>query len=152
MKNFNSRLCAGLLFAFTAAMQPALAELGGDASTIEADRVRAMAKSRILPGQNYTMQEIQIPNGTTIREYLSPNGKVFAVTWNGPFMPDLKQLLGSNYTTYLQAAQEKHARHGPLMINRPGLVARSGGHMRAFSGFAYIPQLVPANVSISELK
>jgi hypothetical protein len=34
------------------------------------------------------------PEGTSVRRYVSPAGKVVAVAWKGPVMPDLRQVLG----------------------------------------------------------
>ena len=41
---------------------------------------------------------------------------------------------------------------GPLLIQEPGLVVQSGGHMRAYFGRAYIPDQVPQGVNIEEIK
>ena len=38
------------------------------------------------------------------------------------------------------------------MVRQPGLVVHSGGHMRAFVGHAYVPQLVPAGVATGEIR
>lgn len=130
----------------------ALAELGGDVASVVADRVQMKAASRILDQQKFTVIEIQTDAGTVVREYVSPNGKVFAVTWDGPHMPDLEQLFGSYFGIYQEAAKTRRAGHGPLSVNQPELVAYSAGHMRAFSGRAYVPRLLPENVSIEEIK
>jgi hypothetical protein len=81
-----------------------------------------------------------------VREFVSPSGKVFAVAWQGPSIPDLRQVLGTYFAQYAeaaQAAQKKRAGHGPLMIRESDLVAELSGHQRAFAGRAYVPQLVP---------
>jgi len=131
---------------------PVLAELGGDVASVVADRVHMKAASRILAQQKYTVVEIQTDAGTVVREYVSPSGKVFAVAWDGPRMPDLEQLFGSYFASYQDAARTRRAGHGPLRVDQPGLVVHSGGHMRAFSGQAYVPQLLPQDVSVEEIK
>jgi hypothetical protein len=131
---------------------PVFAELGGDAVSVSHDRVSMKASSRTVAAQRYTVEEIQTPEGTAVREYLSPAGKVFAIAWNGPYMPDLQQLFGSYFVAYQEAAKIERSGRGSLQINRPELVVQSGGHMRAFYGLAYVPQLVPDNVSIEEIK
>jgi len=142
-------LCVILLFISCAAR----AELGGDATTIEADRAHMNAVRRALPSaQQYTVHEIQTSAGTVVREYLSAGGKVFAVAWNGPQMPDLRQLFGNYFVTFQDAAKARHTGHGPLHVEQPELVVQSGGHMRSFFGRAYLPLLVPNNVLIDEIK
>src|SRR5271156_4206175 len=74
------------------AVLPAFASLGGDAASIQSDQFQMQGSRAITAAQSYTVHEIQAATGTTVREYLSPQGKVFAVTWPGPRMPDLRQL------------------------------------------------------------
>ena len=127
------------------------AELGGRADSIEADRVAMKATLRQVPAAQYTIHEITTPAGVQVREYLAPNGVVFAVAWNGPRIPDLRQLLGSYFGTFKTAASAPHGR-GPLHVERPDLVVHSGGHMRAFVGQAYAPLLLPPGVSVADLR
>ena len=53
------------------------------------------------------------------------------------------------YFTYLQQyAQAQTGRHGgPLIIQRDDFVFTSGGHMRWYHGHAYVPSLLPTNLS-----
>ena len=101
---FRNLLPPCAFFALLFCAQPALAALGGDASSIAADQVRFMASVRILRAELYTMHELAAATGTKVREYLDSEGKVFAVSWQGPFRPNLRQLLGSYYETFLKAA------------------------------------------------
>ena len=130
---------------------PVIAELGGNAATIEVDLTHLKAMRRVVSAPKYIVHEMQTPSGTTVREYVSPRGLVFAVAWEGPFMPDLRQLLGSYYASYLNAASSRRSRRAPLQIRQADLVVHSGGHMRAFSGQAYVPQLLPADVPVDEI-
>ena len=99
----------------------------------------------------FTMQEHSLPSGTVVRQYVA-NGKVFAVSWQGPSMPDLRRLLGDDYfTQYRQAAAASRSGRGHLHVQDPGLVVQSSGHMRAFSGKAYVPQLLPKGVDLEQL-
>jgi hypothetical protein len=131
---------------------PAMAELGGSEASIAADQAHMKATRHIVSAPRYTVHEIQTASGTLIREYVSAQGQVFAVAWQGPLMPDLQQILGSYFADYGAAAKNKRARRGPLLIQQPGLVVQSGGHMRAFFGRAYIPQLLPPDVSVDEIQ
>ena len=105
-----------------------------------------------MPARGYSVQEIKTADGTVVREYVSAEGKVFGVAWNGPIMPDLKQLFGDHFPTFQSEAQARGSARGPLRINRPDLVIQSGGHMRAFSGRAYLPQLLPAGATAAEIE
>jgi hypothetical protein len=149
LKNMRKWAVPMVLMAATA---PAFAALGGDVASVDADRVRMKATHRMIAGSTYSVQEIQTPAGTTIREYVSPAGKVFGVVWQGPQMPDLKQLFGDYFGTYQDAAKAKRTSRGALRVVQPDIVVHSGGHMRAFFGRAYVPQLVPTGVSIDDIK
>lgn len=134
---------------------PASAVLGAHVDSVQEDRVRLQAKERITPTWAYTIHELTSPMGTVVREYVSPGGRVFAVSWQGPFMPEMKQLLGSYFGQYLLAAQEQREHHlgrWSLNIHNPSLVVRSAGHMRTYSGQAYDPELLPARVSSDDLR
>ncbi|HUW37798.1 MAG TPA: DUF2844 domain-containing protein [Rhodocyclaceae bacterium] len=145
----TARLAALLLLALAG---PAAAALGDNEASIAADQAKMKATRRIVAAPLYTVHEIQAASGTVVREYVSAQGQVFAVTWRGPLMPDLRQVLGGYYADYHAAAAAKRARRGPVLVRQPGLVLHSGGHMRAFSGRAYIPQWLPAGVSIDEIQ
>jgi len=125
---------------------PVQAALGEPVASVETDRLQVGGTLRVLPSAAYTVHELQAPSGTVVREYVSPAGIVFGVAWQGPSMPDLRQVLGTYFDPYVQAASKRNAR-GPVAIAQPGLVVQSGGHMRAFVGRAYIPQALPAGVA-----
>lgn len=134
---------------------PALASLGGDPSSVEADRAHMKAQTNIVETTGYDVHEIQSPAGTVVSEYISPaSGKVFAVSWQGPFLPDMQQVLGRYFQQYSQAlqTQERQYGHRPLNIQLPGLVIQTGGHMRAYFGRAYVPSMVPEGVRAEEIR
>ncbi len=143
---------ATLLTLLLALSGPAAAALGGSEASIAADQAQMKATRRIVAAPRYTVHEIQTASGTVVREYVSAQGQVFAVAWQGPFLPDLQQVLGSHFAEYTAAARSKRVGHGSLMVSQPGLVVQSGGHMRAFSGRAYVPQLLPADVTVDEIR
>jgi hypothetical protein len=100
----------------------------------------------------YSIHEIQAATGTKVREFVSPSGRVFAVAWQGPSTPDLRQLLGQYFDQYAQAIQSKRAGRAPVSIQQPGLVVEAGGRMRSFSGRAYLPQMMPEGVATASLQ
>ena len=111
---------------------PAAASLGGDLSSVQTDQVRIQgAVMRVTSSDTFTVHEMRAATGTTIREYVSPSGKVFGVAWDGPTLPDLRQVLGVYFAPYLQAAQaaqKKRARPRPAFESKspPSSWSRAG--------------------------
>jgi Protein of unknown function (DUF2844) len=133
----------------------AAAALGGDVRTVQDDQVHMQGALRITNAQGFTVHEIRAPQGTVVREYVSPAGKVFGVAWEGPFLPDLRQVLGENFDRFTQAVEATRANrhgHGPLLIELPGLVVESTGHMRSFQGKGYIPETLPEGVHADAIR
>ena len=132
--------------------QPARATLGGAIESVERDRLHLKAQTRSQAGPRYTVHAMTAASGTAIREYTAPDGKVFAVTWSGPAMPDLRQLLGSYFSTYTTDTTARRSGHAHRQVDLPELVVRSSGHQRSFSGKAYVPSMVPTGVVIDDLQ
>ena len=144
-----------VLLATIAASVPAFAALGEDSSSVQSDVAHMQGSLRITQGQAFTVHEIAAATGATVREYASPSGKIFAVAWQGPWLPNMRQLLSSYFAQYEQALQVSSpgpAGRRPLLIEQPGLVVQSGGHMRSFSGRAYIPQMMPQGVHAEDIR
>lgn len=143
-------LGSGLLLG--SACVPARAGLGKPVASVSADQARMKGQLRARTGVGYSVQVITLPSGTIVKEFVSPAGIIFAVSWHGPTMPNLQQTLGSQYFSKLKAAEKtQRFGHNHVEVRRPSLVVHAGGHMRAFYGVAYVPSLVPANVSLSAL-
>jgi len=123
----------------------ARAELGGDANSVQADQSGMKATQQVTDTAHYTLHELQLPSGLQVREYAA-GGTVFAVAWEGPELPDLQRLLGPYFPRYSDAALQRAGR-GSLSIRLPDLVVQSGGHMRSFSGRAYLPDHMPEGVT-----
>jgi len=127
---------------------PAWAVLGGYESSVSLDQTYLRGEDRVVTAQGYRLHQITSPSGAVVTEYVTPEGRVFGVSWRAPVIPNLEQLLGSYITTVQQAEHaQTHRRGGPLIVRTNDLVFVSGGHMRAFHGSAYVPSLLPANVS-----
>ncbi len=142
-----------LLCGFFLLPSPLLATLGEDVSSVQSDQTHINAQLRIMPSQSYSIHELRSPTGTTVREFVSPAGAVFGVTWQGPFAPDLRQLLGAHFEEYVQAvnAASSHTRGG-IHVDTGDLVFESGGHMRFITGRAYLRSKIPSGVAADDLQ
>ena len=127
--------------------------------TVQARSQTPATMSPALPGAistspptSYTMHEISTPSGTLVHEFTDTSGRVFAVAWSGPMVPDLRQLLGENFETYAGAGRTGPRAHGRRAVTRGDLVVQSSGRMRAFTGKAYLTSLIPTGVSIDALR
>jgi hypothetical protein len=127
---------------------PGWAVLGGSAESVVTDQVKFQARRAVVERGAYTIHEISRDDGTLIREYVSSAGKVFGVSWTGPTIPDLTQLLGSYNTEFQNSlhAQGKSFRRRPAVVHNADLVAENSGHARAFHGRAYLNSLLPSGV------
>lgn len=143
-------LLPAVCIAVTAA--PAFAALGGDASSIQADQAHINAGRRVSQSNGYAVHELQSPTGALVREYVSSSGKVFAITWQAPSMPDLRQLLGNYFDEFQKSAALNRTPHAPLSVQHPGLVVQLGGHMRNFTGRAYLPDQLPSGVRTGDIR
>lgn len=106
------------------------ASLGGDSASVEADRMHMNVKhaARLTPSSAgiYTVHETTLRTGTLVRQYVSKEGVVFAVSWSGPFVPDLRQLLGPHFETMTsRQAKRVHAGHRFISQHEPDLVIES---------------------------
>jgi hypothetical protein len=148
LKNFS---LAALL---SAALLPALANaaLGGPETEVAADAQVLKASVKSTARSTYTVHAIQLPSGTVLREYAVAGGNVFAVAWSGPSLPNLRQALGQYFDSYVSGAKAQPASHRHLEIRQSDLVVQAGGHMRAFSGRAYLPQGLPSGIALDELR
>jgi hypothetical protein len=148
----NSSRLRALAFAVLLSLTlPAFAALGGDATSVTNDQLQMQATLRSTQKQGYTMHELTVPSGT-VREYVTAQGKVFGVAWQGATPPNFQQILGSYFQQFIQAGKAHRRGTGPLVIEHPGLVVYSGGHMRAFFGKAYVPDMLPEGVTADAIK
>jgi Protein of unknown function (DUF2844) len=92
--------------------------------------------------------------GTTVSEYATSAGRVFAYTWHGPTMPNLRTLLGKYDTSFrkgsaaqLDGTHSLHASH----VAQSDVVVESGGRMRSYVGRAWLPQALPPGVTPQDL-
>jgi len=143
------------------ALPAAHAVLGGDAASIHEDQVRMKGVRRQAMAQTAQAQsmvqvhDIVLADGSSIREYVSPAGIVFAVSWSTHFKPNLESLLGQHAATYSAAASEAMKAPGikrNVALQRGDLVVQSTSHLNSFVGRAYLRSLVPAGVNANALR
>jgi len=124
---------------------PAWATLGESESSVSLDQQYVKGEHRLEVRQGYQLHQITAPDGSFVREYASPEGKIFGISWRGHSVPNLQQLLGS-YMTNLQQAQKQTIRRRALVVRTDQFVFVSSGYMRSFQGHAYVPSLIPNNL------
>ncbi len=132
---------------------PAHAALGGAYASVEADRAHLSARMSSQASGGYTVHALTLANGV-VHEYARIDGVVFAVTWQGPARPDLRQLLGGYFDAFQSDNALHHGRRArrPFSVNRSDFIVRTSGHPGAFSGVAYLPQMAPAGFSAADLQ
>lgn len=136
-----------VLFSLLLAAAPAWAVLGQRLESVQSDRAHLHGELRAVARQGYSVQQITAADGAVVKEYVSPAGVVFGVSWQGPAMPNLSQLLGSYFPEFQKASRSSVHRHRAVSMKTDQLVVESGGHLRAFRGRAYVPGLLPGNLS-----
>jgi uncharacterized protein DUF2844 len=130
------------------------AVLGGSEASVQTDQTHMQASLRTTQSGAYAVHELHGPSGVVVREYAS-EGTVFGVAWEGPWLPDMHQLLGSYFESYQKALQaQSGGRNGrrPIHVELPGLVVNVAGHPRSFHGRAYVPGMMPQSVKAEEIR
>jgi hypothetical protein len=152
MRSTLRRWAMAVTLAIVIAPSIACAALGDDVTSVDADRVHMRGAIRITNSERYAVHEIAAASGTVVREYVAPNGTVFALTWSGPWPPDMRQLLGAYFERFSRAAAAPHTARRPLAIHDGNLVVQFGGRLRAFVGTAYLSDLMPDGVRAAQLR
>jgi len=141
-----------VLLAMLAGCLPAWASLGDDVSSIDSD-VRVLGgQLRIVSNWGYDLHQITTPDGSTVKEFVSPAGKVFGISWQGNSMHHLQQLLGAYKAELQRAERAQIVRRRSVLIETDCLVFYDVGHLRSFRGRAYVPSLIPGNMSAEVIK
>ena len=144
---------APILGAALLALAPgfASAALEGAPSTAPAAKVQRAA-AVTAAGVTYTDITRTLHSGTVVHEFVDADGQVFAVTWSGPFKPDLKHLLGRHFDRLQDGGGTRNADRAHVDVKDSDLVVQSGGHMGAFEGKAWVPTRLPAGFDTQEMK
>lgn len=142
-----------LMLAFVVApIQRAQAALGDATASVARDHAALRGTLVVLPMQNYDIHQMVSAAGVTVREYVTRAGSVFAITWMGTQVPDLKILLGSYFDRYVSLAMAHRSGHHVLSFDTPELSMTTVRFQRMASGAVYVPGLLPSGVSRRELR
>jgi hypothetical protein len=139
--------------ALVALVSTGWAALGGKPARLGPHVAAAKSQPASTGQAAYTQTQKVLDSGTAVHEYIDVAGNVFAVAWSGPFLPDLKEILGEHFDT--MAAQQRNQRAGgrsPLHIRQSDVVIDSEGHMGAFQGRAWLPAKLPAGFDPQAIK
>jgi hypothetical protein len=155
---FPSRgyLCplAAASLALGLAVPAARAELGGNYDSVLADQAALHATLTTQEDAAYTTYILDMPDGTQVREYFSQHSGVFALDWSGiGRRPNMRQVLGAYYARFSRPeGAPRTGRNNPVHRADPDFAFDSRVVMRHFSGRAYIPQAVPQEVAIADVR
>jgi hypothetical protein len=132
----------------------AFAALGG-APSMPVPRVlsgSAAAPSATAPAASFTESTRTLESGTQLHEWVNSAGTVFAVAWSGPYLPDLREQLGTHFRALTDAQQQRTGSRSLVSVQQADLVIVSGGRMGAFEGRAWVPSLLPAGFNTADIK
>lgn len=136
-----------------AALGSTASDFGNTATQTKLAARSLAATSNASNGAVYTVTQSTLDSGTLVREYADASGTVFAVSWKGPTLPDLRTLLGDKFAVMTSnAGKRPKAGHSQLAVNQSDVVIVSNGHMRAFEGQAWIPSALPAGFDTTTIE
>lgn len=166
--NYSSRidlLGAAMLGACLCA--PAFAALGSHAGDVQADAHAMQARSlaaRPGAGASWTRHPLALADGGSATEFADASGRVFAVSWTAPTLPDLSVLLGEHRSGYLRAQRRavearERAQAGTVValshrvanLEDGDLVVNSAGQLQAYRGHAFLRSALPSDFDPKEL-
>ena len=139
------------LSAATLGAADAHATLGGDEASIVENRHHLHATQTVEKREGLERHRLALRSGMLIHEYLSPSGTVYAISWHGERVPDLRELLGPYFAQLEQNTTRRRGSHHASNLTGDDLVIQSVGHRHLFSGRAWVPSLVPAGVDPAKL-
>lgn len=149
---------AALALVLAASALPAAAVLGEDLASVQADQLRmgAQRHARVQPAAGWQVHELVLADGSRIRQYATPGGRVFAVTWQTRGKPRLDQLLGTHFNAYAEASRRLQAARPGIVraahIAEGDLVVESTAHLQAHVGRAWLRSQLPAGSSTDALR
>lgn len=153
LSHYAKTILSALLVLVLASV-PVWAGLGQPEASVTSDQLHMKSEHRVQQFQTYKVHELANTEGAVVREYVSPEGTVFGITWHGRSTPDMNQLLG-NYLNNFETATRDQTHIVPrrgITIKKNDFVYTNFCRMEVCSGSAYAPKLVPSNVSVEVMR
>jgi len=145
-------VAAGLV----AAGAPSLAVLGGEAASVETDRLQMRAtRQATRAALQGSVQEIRLADGSSIRQFINARGIVYAVAWSTRVKPDFAQLLGQHASTFdagVAAVARQPGLRRSVTVDQGDVVVVSSGRPGAFVGRAWLKSELPAGASADAIR
>lgn len=137
----------------------AWATLGEDEATVSRDRTVSAGTHTLLQAQGGVRIHIITSSSRTYREYVTPGGTVFAVTWQGMPPPHLGRILGAYAAEYREAIVRARTqttypaiRSRFLRVTTAHLLIDGGGQPRALSGRVILPDQIPPGFPVDQIR
>jgi hypothetical protein len=105
----------------------------------------------LAPQRSYAVLRQALPSGTQVTQYVDRQRTVFAVAWSGPYLPELRELLGA-YHRELVEAQARSTLHAPVVVRSSRIAIESATGVGSFQGRAWLPDHLPAGFDVKELR
>jgi hypothetical protein len=136
----NTALSSAVILAATSTSSFAsLGKLPSEYLNTNTVRSQSLSGNFNQKASTYSVRSSILASGTAVREYVGSDGIVFAVTWSGPFLPDLNELLGDNFTLLKkESVRLPKAGRGQVIVTERDISIESTGRMRAFQGRAWV--------------
>lgn len=132
------------------------ATLGESVASIQQDNivlapmVSQVTTQNTSSNPNFNTSVIKTKTGT-IKEFSAQN-KVFAVTWTGRAYPNFQQIFGSYFNQLDHNAKQTNNDMNNFNLVGNDFMMKMTGSVNFISGIAYIPSLLPLNITTSDLK
>jgi hypothetical protein len=142
---------AGLAMLTIGAASSVHAQLGATGRAASGSQGDVMLKAQ---GGLVRYHETTDANGIVVRDYVDSNGDVYAVSWRGPAMADVRSLLGAYFETFRQGASASVGDAGlhTARVAQGDLVVENRVRLREFSGRAWLVSALPPGVRATDIE
>jgi len=149
---WSSECCGALAGALlVTCTMGASAALGEPAASVQVDQMSMGGMRRVAQLGMVQAHTLVSEDGSVLRQYVAPNGRVVAVAWNTRYKPRLDQLLGAHFGTYEEASMAASNGKGIVRratVQRGDLVVESSSHLGNYRGLAYLRSGLPSGVVV----
>jgi hypothetical protein len=126
---------------------PAWAALGGNESSVNSDVQALGGQHSVVARVGYNLHQITASDGSVVNEFVSPAGVVFGISWQGRSLPNFSQLLGAHLADLQNGRRTNVVPRRSVTVQAGDFVLTSIGHGRYFRGRAFVPSMIPANLT-----